>query len=317
MEIPPDLTSEALEHPLAIPDEEQANTLSAFQKSKTLRQSQQAVVTTATNLSNIGGGSQFIVTGERFDVWSELREFWLDRDFVLDVDDLELGVLETEFKDIEIDGRVEKREKIKMFLDQLEDTSELLLVLESEQQENISDDNLEVVWSKSENSDAQAREWATSLNSYLHGSSEIEMVDDDPVASTSEPELLAKAKAEILNIGDKKYLLVPSDFFQAWHDIEKTLQAAGLYVVEKYEDKAIYSILYYPVESDSQEEENLLDKLTLWGKEEESIPLQISLTGVGNETEIIVLDEQGQWINNEDSNKILSNLEVHYNRLPN
>lgn len=314
LDIPPDLTSEALEDPLAIPDEEQANALSVFQKRKTLRQNQQAVVTQTTDFSD-EERIQFIIAGDRFNVWSDLRNFWLDRNFILDIDDFELGVLETEFKDIDINGVVNQREKIKVFLDENENTGELLVVLESEKQENIAEDNAEVTWGKSENSYEKAKEWAAILVAYLNGNSELETVDEALITTNDEPELLVKAKAEVLSVGDKKYLLLSSDFFQAWRDIEKTLQAAGIYVTEKYEDKAIYSIIYYPLYSDSQEKESLLEKLALWESQEESVSLQISLTSVGNETEIIVLDEQGEWINNTDSDKILSNIAINYNRL--
>ena len=313
LEIPPDLTSEALEDSLAIPDEEQTNVFSEFQKRKALRQNQQADGIQAIDLSDLEN-TQFIVTGERFEIWSELRNFLLDTNFVLSIEDFELGVLETEFKNIEVAGVVEQREKINIFLDDLENTGELSLVLESEQQENISDDAGEVIWSDSEKSAAKAREWLASISAYLSANSaEVETVTDAVVSS--EPALLDKAKAELLNTGDKKYLLIPSGFSQAWHDIEKALQAAGFYVAEKHEDTAMYSIIYYPAHDDPEQEAGLLDKLALWKDKEESVLLKISLTGVGETTEVTVLDEQGKWIDSEESSQMLSKLEVHYNQL--
>lgn len=40
---------------------------------------------------------------------------------------------------------------------------------------------------------------------------------------------------------------------------------------------------------------------------------QISLTGVGNKTELVVLDMDGEWVSDDNSNSLLSTIRDHYN----
>ena len=44
-------------------------------------------------------------------------------------------------------------------------------------------------------------------------------------------------------------------------------------------------------------------------------PYQLSLTGVGDKTEVIVMSGAGEWLDNEDAGAILETLKDNYNRL--
>ena len=44
-------------------------------------------------------------------------------------------------------------------------------------------------------------------------------------------------------------------------------------------------------------------------------PYQLSLTGVGDRTEVIVMNKDGEWSTGADANAILERLKENYNKL--
>jgi len=66
-----------------------------------------------------------------------------------------------------------------------------------------------------------------------------------------------------------------------------------------------------------EEDEGLLSKLKFWGddEDEEGTVYQLSLTGVGDKTEIIVMNEKGEWETGQDASVILNTLRNLYNQL--
>jgi uncharacterized lipoprotein len=57
-----------------------------------------------------------------------------------------------------------------------------------------------------------------------------------------------------------------------------------------------------------------LSKLKFWGDDDEH-QLQLNLTGVGDKTEVTVLDKEGRWETGSISKRILDRLNREINRL--
>ena len=133
-----------------------------------------------------------------------------------------------------------------------------------------------------------------------------------PSPSTPKP---VKPKAEILDLGEgKSYLAIPQEFTRAWRDTELVLQRAGYIVQEKSQEKGMYKFLYFKPKG--EEKKSLLKKLKFWGDDDdEGMPYQLNLTGVGAKTEIIIMDEDGEWETGEDAGIILAKLKELYNQL--
>ncbi len=311
LEVPPDLTSEALNDPLAIPDEEDANTLSEFQRRKIMRQGGQLSDAEMALLDN-ADEKWMVVQGSTTEIWPKLREFWTAKDFDMDLDDAELGVLETQFRDIAIDGVVTYREKFKIFSEESGTPGKLVLFLSSERQERISSGDGHVDWIGQESSDQQEKELIDELNLYFYGVSASPSVSGESgTGSRKAPEI----RAEILSAGeDKEYLAVPDEFSRAWRNIEDAISESGMFIENKNKEKGIYIIIYYG--STSEEEEGFLSKLKFWKRsKDDGKEFHISLTGVGDKTEVVVLDEKDDWSASEDADRILSLLQSQYNRI--
>ena len=315
LEVPPDLTSEALNDPLAIPDEENANTLSEFQRRKIMRKGGQLSDAEMALLDN-ADEEWLAVQGTTSTIWPKLREFWLAKGFEMDLDDAELGVLETNFKDMSVDGVVTHREKFKIFSEDGGTPGNLILFLSSERQEKISGSEGNVDWIGQESSDEQEKELIGELNLHFYGVS----ATASSASSSSGSRRTGGSKnpvirAEILSAGeDKEYLAIPEEFSRAWRNIEDAINKSGMYIDKKDREKGIYTVHYYA--DTDEEKKGFLTKLKFWkSDDEDGTEYHLSLTGVGDKTEVVVLDDEDEWSTSRDASRILSMLQTHYNRL--
>jgi outer membrane protein assembly factor BamC len=308
LEVPPDLTVTEGEFAAAIPSDEESNTLSEFQK-------QRAAGTRKSIGGAVLGGGQsegeqwLALQGTSVDIWPRLHEFWQEKGYELDLDDSELGVLETAWKEDEGD-----KHKFKIFAEPGE-SGDTIIFLSSERQE-LS----EGTWLEAAPDVALEKKIIRKLSLHFYGT-EFEgttsVAENSSSSSSSIPSKTKpiRPKAEVLDAGDgKSYLAVPQEFTRVWRDTELVMQRAGYLVQDSDQEKGIYNFLYYKPKG--EEKKGLLSKLKFWGDDEdEGTPYQLSLTGVGNKTEVIVMNEKEEWATGEDAGVILSTLKDLYNRL--
>lgn len=306
LEVPPDLTVTEGEYAAAIPSDQEANTLSEFerQRSAGTRKSLGGAV--------LGGGESdgeqwLALQGNAADIWGELGQFWLDKGYALEINDAELGVLETGWKE---EQGVKHRFKIFADPGQSGDT---IIFLSSERQES-----LEGTWLEAAPDTELEKKTIRKLSLHFYGT---EFEDTGSVATAAKkpsPSIPkpVKSKAEILDLGGgKSYLAIPQEYTRAWRDTELVLERAGYIVQEKSQEKGTYKFLYFS-KPKSEEKKGLLKKLKFWGDDEdEGMPYQLNLTGVGAKTEIIIMDEEGEWETGEDAGEILAKLKDLYNQL--
>ncbi len=316
LEVPPDLTNEALNDPMAIPGEEDATTLSEFQRRKIMREGEQ-LSNAGMTMSDDADEKWLSVQGTTVTVWPKLREFWLAKGFALDLDDAELGVLETKFKDISVDEVVTHREKFMISSEEGTTEGNLILFLSSERQEKISDGENSVDWVVKEIGSEQKKDLIGQLNLHFHG---VSSAASNSVSSSSSSRQTTKEKntvvrAEIVNAGgDKEFLAIPDEFSRAWRNLEDVITNSGMYIDTKNKEEGLYNVLYFS--ATQKENKGLLRKLAFWeSDEEDGTEYSLSLTGVGDKTEVIVLNDEDKWLASQDASRILSMLQTHYNRL--
>ena len=117
----------------------------------------------------------------------------------------------------------------------------------------------------------------------------------------------AQALAQIQIINNNKSLLsIPDEFTVAWPQVEKTLlSATGLVIDAKDQNKGAFNVSYTDESADSG-----WFSFMLFGNKDSYV---ITLTGVGNKTELVVLDEDGEWVQTEESDRLLSSIMTQYN----
>ena len=305
LEVPPDLTVTKGEYAAAIPGEEESTSLSEFQRQR-IQNAGGGVV--------LGGGEfegeQWLaLQGTPADIWPKLREFWKAKGYKLDLDDAELGVLETDWKE----GEGEKY-KFKIFTEPGQEGGTTLF-LSSEKQ-----DLSEGTWLDAEPDMDKERDIIRKLSLHFHGTvlggtGRTRTASSDSSSTSPASPKAIKPKAEVHDVGEgKSYLAIPQEFTRAWRDTELIIQRAGYEIEDSDQEKGTYNFLYYRPKGEKKK--SLLDKLKFWGDDEdEGTFYQLSLTGVGDKTEIIVMNEKGKWETGEDAIVILNTLRDMYNQL--
>lgn len=316
LEVPPDLTTEALEDPMVIPDEE-ATTLSEYQRQK----KQHAGGAQSLNVSSTGVNTDELwltLQGSPVELWPKLNEYWTQKGYKMDLNDAELGVMETDWLQQEGDGIVVYRNKFKIVSEEGSTPNSTVLFLTSERQEKIVEESGSESWVDLENDKKLEQSIVGELNLHFYGSVvSAPKTNTQNTASDSARSAPAAAsqrkRAEILKLDDEKsYLSIPEEFSRAWSQTGDALGRAGLFVEKQDKDKGLYYIIYYPDPED--EEKSLLSKLKFWGdKEDDGESYQVSLTGVGDKTELVVLDDKGNWADYQRAVRILTLLQAQYN----
>ena len=110
--------------------------------------------------------------------------------------------------------------------------------------------------------------------------------------------------------GERTILVLPASFNSAFNATQSALERAGIQIQDMNAETGTYDIIYFAPQA--EEEEGLLDKLKFWGDDEEGTTYQLSLTGVGDKTELIVNDANGDWASSVEAKDILDMLMRYY-----
>ena len=132
--------------------------------------------------------------------------------------------------------------------------------------------------------------------------------------STTTTPTTATRQATIESINNNKPLLsIPEEYTPAWAEVDKILQNAEIQINEQDQTTGIINVSY---SIDGQSEDRGLFTMIRnwdWRTSTDAQDFQISLTGVGNKTELIILDMDGEWANDDASNSLLTTIRDHYN----
>jgi uncharacterized lipoprotein len=121
--------------------------------------------------------------------------------------------------------------------------------------------------------------------------------------SPSRPLATGADRASLMRAEEgKQYLLVREDFEETWSLLENRLEQAGLKVEDEDASRGIYYVRYA---GSSDADKGVLSKLAFWSDDEER-EYQLSVTSVAEGTEVVLLDEEGNWEDSEAAVKILT-----------
>ena len=316
LEIPPDLTSESINESMAIPGEQDATTLSGFEQQRAMRDFSSS--STGVAPQDYPNEQWLAVQGTTTEIWSKLSSFWSVKGYSLDLDDAELGVLETNWLEHEEGGRI-IRDKFKIFSEPGGEPGITVLFLSNEREEKTIREDGSAEWLVENKSVELEKAMVGELNLHFYGKTLTTGTTASSSATTSSPASSRmkppRKRAEMLSAGEgKTYLAIPEEYTRAWRQTEKALQRTGILIEGSDQEKGLYYILYFEDEK-SEEKKGMLSKLKFWGdKEPEGKEYHISLTGVGDKTELIVLNPEGDWESDETTDKILAMILNIYNQ---
>jgi len=308
LEVPPDLTSQSINDSMAIPNEQV--TLSQTQRQRAA----EAPVSAAPDEQWVS------VRQPRADMWPRLRAYFEKKGYAIDVDDAELGVLETGWgSPIAAEGGVQ-RLKFRIFSEPGATPEVTVLFISSQRQSQALGAENAGQWVDLEADLGADKLVAGELNQLFNAGSTAAApgmaAPAAPAATGSTAETPApvpgKPVPELRDAGEGRILLaIPDEYSQAWPRTDRALQRGGFFVEAKDEAKGLYQISYF--KATEEQKKGWLSKMKFWEDDEaKGQVFQISLTGVGRKTEMIVMNEEGEWDSGEEARRILTIIQSNY-----
>ena len=302
LEVPPDLTTESIDDSLSVPDVDASGsaTFSTYQE-RVARQKENRLYSDATDAASfaeLSGEQLILVPGSSSDTWITLQEFWGDLGYTLDLSDEELGIMETNWN-----GDDTSREKFKVFIEPSEEDGEMAIYLS-----HLGEDFDQGSWTGRNRDLPIERKMASRMRTSFGIAPTI------PTSTVAETETETRPvetpiddtiTSELVNAGGGKiYLAVKSDVSTVWPLVSDFLNNASDITVENEDPSSgTYDIIYL---GDQTKKKGIISKLAFWKSDNNE--LQIGLVGVGSNTEIVVLDEDGEWETSGKAEQILSRI---------
>lgn len=304
LEIPPDLMSDRVGSGMNIPGEEEMTTLSAFEYQQRRARTGAAAY--------VAPDEQWVtVQGSRYDVWPKLREFWQENGYSLDLDDAELGVLETDWSAPRTTGDGEVRDKFKVFAEAGDEPDTTLLFITHVQQRQSQLAGGDSQWTDADGSVETERRTAAELGEFF-GAAAPQVAAAD--SGTATPRRTGIPRAEIVNNEDGQvYLSLPNEYSRAWQLTEQALIRSGLNIRRVDADQGEYVVLYTVPETDQG---GWFSRMAFWrGDGDKERAYRVSLTDAGERTELALLDEDGAWQSHDEARTILTMIQRQYEQL--
>jgi len=303
LEVPPDLTVTKGEYSSQIPSDSESTSLNEFEKQRLMRKGDVIL-----GSGDFEGEQWIALRGNAKDIWPKLREFWQGNNYKVYLDDIELGVLETDWKETE---KIKQKFKI---LTELSEDGGTILFLSSERQELSEGD-----WLDTQPDSLAEKDIINKLNSHFNDNVLAGgggLIKNTSLADSREEEI-NEVKAQIINSDEgKSYLEINENFNLVRDNTNQVIEQAGYFLENSDSEKGVFSFRYFRPEGE-EDEEGFFSKLKFWGDDEsgEGLLYQLSLTDVNNKTEIVVLKENGEPETGKDALNILSTLERVYNKV--
>lgn len=325
LEVPPDLSSEAIKDRMAIPDGGKTAKYSTYQERRAERQKVVEVEKSPGAAVRVQENEHVLsIVGAPAQVWPKLRDFWASQGYKLELDDVDLGVIETGWSE---DQAKLSRHKFKLFAEAGAETGTTVLYLSHEGQE-LAPKGEQLEWQHKPRDVAAEGKMVDNLQTYLaaqgtavvgttasagaaHGataaSGDTSAAAPLKAAATETGATVAPAgarHAEIVTVGGgKTYLSVAEEFPLAWKTTGAALEQVGVQIKDSDKGRGVYIV---KVEGTGGET-GALSKLKFW-RRDGAKELQVSLTGVGAKTEVVVLDRDGRWETGEAAADLLQKL---------
>ena len=315
LEVPPDLSIDAIQDRMAIPEGGDVARYSTYQERRAIRKRQEDVERSDTSAVRLLENEHvFAVDGAAVQVWSKLREFWQQKNYPLELDDVELGVLETAWRE---DEQGFKRDKFKIFAEVGEESGTTVLYVSHEGEELVPQGE-ELVWQRQPRNVELEGVVVAGLQQHMTGLTTAGAVAEafepaatltpTPTVGTATPTLSSNRSAEIVSVGGGKvYLSVLQDFPTAWRTTGEALKIVGVDVENSDKGRGVYYIKVAESVNREEVDSGMWNKLKFWDREK-SKELQVSLTGVGDKTEVVVLDKDGHWETGDHAGELLTRI---------
>lgn len=343
LEVPPDLSSAAINDSLPVPGPTAAGTATYSEYAgggQTRAVAIQNVVLPEPDSARIersGDKRWLVVKATPAQVWPRVREFWLEQGFLINMEDPSIGIIETdwseqrhEFRDSGFVKRMMRRlssalygaatrDKFRTRLERGTEPGTTEIYISHRGAEEVStasrtrpatpaDDNDSKVW--------QPRPADPELEAEMLSRMLINFGMEEQRARTMMAETRERReRATMVRQQDgAKALALQENFSRAWRRTGLALDRVGFTVEDRDRSRGLYFVRYVDPEVDvaGEEQKGFFSKLKFWGSDEKPVrddAYLISLIGGkdGDETtQVVILNKRGEPENSDTADRILS-----------
>ncbi len=305
LEIPPDLTADAINDSMGIPNEAPV-TLSRYKNPR-------APLRKETSLSMTEADEQLLsLSIPVAQLWPTLIEFIESKNYAIELEDEKLGVLETGWSQIDEQTGLQYRYKYRVFAEPGA-TPEASVLIISQQRQTRLDENSN--WLDRGKDNALERQFAANLSLFIDAGGQAGG-PATAIAAGAVPDAATLAGLDqalrVVDAGEgKMYLSIPETLELAWKNTGVALRSSGLQIVDVDQAKGFYTVTGDAPQR--REKKGFFSKLAFWkGGKDANASWQISLTGVGNRTELIVVNEDNEWEATDEAARMLALIRDRY-----
>lgn len=304
LEVPPDLTTLSTDETYSVPG---GTTYSSYSQGQDVQQPEEKLLPSAEGVRLERAGTQrwLVVSAPPEKVWPVVREFWTDLGFAVRVENLQTGVMETEWVDpasITKDDQGNYLDKFQGWLDKLnalntrqkfrtrmdrgesDDVTEIYLSHRSVNE--VPDDGKTMIYTAAGKvdasqtvvadnfkMDAKARAAAEDLDAELMRRLMVKLGISEQQSRTVMAHPVQQKRASMEREKDGAASLTLYDpFDRAWRRVGLALDRIGFLVEDRDRSRGIFYVKYSDLggdEPEQQDKKGLLDSLKFWGDDED------------------------------------------------
>ena len=284
LEIPPDLTAPTRDDRFAVPDVAPRG-VATFSAYNADRAGQSAVrasndvmpVPDRMHIERAGSQRWLVVPGKAADLWPQIRNFWLELGFILNIDNPEIGVLETDWAEDRakipqdflrstlgkvIDGlySTPERDKFRTRLEVGKETGMVEIYISHRGMMEIypTDARDTTIW--------QPRPADPELEAEMLRRLMISLGADEARAQAALAVAPVAERAKMATVDGQMNLQVQEPFDRAWRRVGLALDRIGFTVEDRDRAQGLYFVRYVDPDADSRTEkgEGFFSKLAFW-----------------------------------------------------
>lgn len=291
LEVPPDLTQIRRDNRFAIPDANKSSaTASSYNLEKGVKASSVAATIAPTQIKGMrivrDGSQRWLVVGQTPEVlWPQIKDFWQESGFLINVENQEAGVMETDWaenrakipqdiirstlgKVIDSLYSTGERDKFRTRLERGANGEVEIYISHRGAQEVLTGAQKDsATWtSRPADPDLEA-EFLSRLMARLGTDAEVAK------AAVKAPAANVKPRAQLLKAGESSYVEVDEGFDRSWRRVGLALDRVGFTVEDRDRSQGLYFVRYIDQDIDAKTKgasEGFFSKLFSFGSSDKS-----------------------------------------------
>ena len=330
LEIPPDLTAPQRDDRFAVPDVSPRGvaTYSAYSAD---RAGQPATASTAADvlaksdtmrIERAGSQRWLVVSGSPEELWPQIKDFWLEMGFILNVDSPEIGVMETDWAEDRakipqdfirssigkvFDGlfSTPERDKFRTRLEQGKEAGTVEVYISHRGMMEIypTEAKDSTIW--------QPRPADPELEAEMLRRLMVRLGAEEARAEAAIATEQAPERAQITSADNGQVMLTMDEpFDRAWRRVGLALDRIGFTVEDRDRAKGLYFVRYVDPDADNRSpEKGFLSRLAFWRSDDKPAQggseYRLRVEGQGDGSRVSVLSREGGQDNSETARRML------------